>query len=186
MRLCRFYAIIQLKAGDFMKKFKEFLLLFVPFIVLTILPIIIFVINQNENAFVSNEHYLRLLLNDSIFWNAIFNTYYKAIIFSALAVVCVALLCHFIKYIKSRKVFYPVSVVCASVVAFLSTYFNRVNYFGLPMGIYDPQYLVSDTAPKISISIYDIILAMQIGFLTTFLFWLGELLVLLIKKKKSK
>ena len=168
-----------------MKKFKEFLLLFVPLIVLTILPIILFVTNQTENSFIGNAQYLKLFLNDSIFWNAIFNTYYKAIIFSALAVVCVALLCHFIKYIKSRKVFYPVSVVLASVISFLSTYMNRVNYFGLPMGVYDPQYLITNTSPHISISVYDIFLALQIGFLTIFLFWLVELLISFIKKKNS-
>ena len=168
-----------------MKKFKEFLLLFVPLVVLTILPIILFVANQTENSFIGNAQYLKLFLNDSIFWNAIFNTYYKAIIFSALAVVCVALLCHFIKYIKSRKVFYPVSVVLASVISFSSTYMNRVNYFGLPMGVYDPQYLISNSPPPISITIYDILLALQIGFLTTFLVWLVETFIMFIKSRKS-
>ena len=168
-----------------MKKFKEFLLLFVPLIVLTILPIILFVTNQTENSFIGNAQYLKLFLNDSIFWNAIFNTYYKAIIFSALAVVCVALLCHFIKYIKSRKVFYPVSVVLASVVSFLSTYMNRVNYFGAPMGVYTTQYMISNSPPPVSVTIYDILLALQIGFLTTFLFWLVEIFILFIKDRKS-
>ena len=50
-----------------MKKFKEFLLLFVPLIVLTILPIILFVTNQTENSFIGNAQYLKLFLNDSIF-----------------------------------------------------------------------------------------------------------------------
>ena len=167
-----------------MKKFKEFLLLFVPFIVFTILPIIIFVANLDINAFVGYEHYLRLFLNDDIFWNAIFNIYYKAIIFSALAVVCVALLCHLIKYIKSRKVFYPVSVVLASVVSFLSTYMNSVNYFGLPIGVYSTQYLISNSHPPVAVTIYDILLALQIGFLTTFLFWLVETFILFIKNRK--
>ena len=169
-----------------MKKFKEFLLLFVPLIVLTILPIILFVTNQTENSFIGNAQYLKLFLNDSIFfWNAIFNMYYKAIIFFALAGVCVALLCHFIKYIKSRKVFYPVSVVLASVISFFSTYMNRVNYFGLPMGVYDPQYLISNSPPPFSVTIYDISLALQIGFLTTFLVWLVEIFILFIKSRKS-
>ena len=168
-----------------MKKIKEFLLLFVPFIVFTVLPIIIFFLNQNKNAFFSNEHYLRLLLNDSVLKTAIFNTYCYSIIFSFFAVIFVALLCHFIKHIKSRKVFYPVSVILASIVTFLSAYLNRVNYFGLPMGVYNTQYLITNTPPHISISIYDIFLALQIGFLTTCLFWLVELLILFVKKKNS-
>ena len=168
-----------------MKKLKEFLLLFVPLIVLTVLPIILFVANQTENSFIGNAQYLKLFLNDGIFWNAIFNTYYRAIIFSVLAVVCVALLCHFIRYIKLRKVFYPVSVVLASLISFLSTYMNSVNYFGLPIGVYDPQYLISNSPTPISVTIYDILLALQIGFLTTFLFWLVEKFVLFIKSGKS-
>ena len=168
-----------------MKKFKEFLLLFVPLIVLTVLPIILFIANQTENSFIGNAQYLKLFLNDGIFWNAIINTYYRAIIFSVLAVVCVALLCHFIKYIKSRKVFYPVSVVLASVISFISTYMNRINYFGLPMGVYDPQYLISNSPPPISVTIYDVLVALQIGFLTAFLFWLVEIFILFIKNRKS-
>ena len=168
-----------------MKKFKEFLLLFVPVIVFTILPIIIFVSNLNINAFVSYEHYLRLFLNDSVFKTAIFNTYCYPIIFSLFAVVFVALLCHLIKNIQSRKVFYPVSVVFASVVAFFSTYLMKVIYFGLPMDVYSTQYIITNTPPNISISIYEILLALQIGFLVTFLFWLVELLILFVKKKNS-
>jgi len=167
-----------------MKKSKEFLLLFVPLIVLTVLPIILFVANQTENSFIGNAQYLKLFLNDGIFWNAIFNTYYSAMIFSVLAVVCVALLCHFIRYIKSRKVFYPVSVVLASVISFLSTYMNRVHYFGLPIGVYSTQYLISNSYPPVAVTIYDILLALQIGFLTTFLFWLVETFILFIKNRK--
>ena len=62
---------------------------------------------------------------------------------------------------------------------------NKTNYFGLPMGVYDPQYLVSNSPQSISISFYDALLAVQIGFLTTLIFWLIELLVIFIKKKKT-
>lgn len=168
-----------------MKKIKEFLFLFVPLILLFVLPVVIFVTNQTENAFMGNAQYLRLFLEDGIFWDAIFNTYYKAIIFSVLMVICFALLCHFIKFIKSRKVFYPVSVVLASVISFFTTYMNRVNYFGLPVGVYDPQYLISNSPPPISVSVYDVLLALQIGFLTTFLFWLAETFIIFIKNRKS-
>ncbi|MBE6792597.1 MAG: hypothetical protein E7534_03740 [Ruminococcaceae bacterium] len=168
-----------------MKKVREFLFLFMPLTLLAVLPVVMFITNQTENAFVGNIQYLRLFLNDGVFWNAIFSTYCKTIGFSVLAAMCFALLCHFIKYIKSRKVFYPVSVVLTSVVAFFSTYMNRVNYFGLPTGVYDPQYFTSNTPPAISVSVYDILLALQIGFLTTFIFWLAETFILFIKYRKS-
>ena len=168
-----------------MKKLKEFLFLLVPTIVFAIAPVIIFITSQNKNAFIGSEHYLRLLLNDDLFKTLIFNTYFYPFIFSLSIVLIFALLCHFIKYIKSRKIFFSVSVVLASVIAFFSIYLNKANYFGTPMGVYDPQYLISNSPPSISISIYDVLLALLIGFLITFIFWLLELLVLFIKKKKS-
>lgn len=160
-----------------MKKFKELLFLFVPLIVFTILPIVIFIVSKTENAS------FKLFLKDGMFWNAVVNIYCKAIVFSALAVICIALLCHLI---KSRKVFYLVSTISASVVSFFSVYTLRTDYFGLPMDVYNPQSLVSDSPPPVSFSVYDLLLAFQIGFLITFLFWLLELLVLFIKNKIEK
>ena len=168
-----------------MKKIKEFLLLFVPFALLTVVPYILFVNLRGENAFMGNAQYLRLLLNDGIFWNAVFNTYCIALIFSVLAVLCVAVLCRFIKRIKSRKIFYPVSIALASIVAFLSIYLKRVNYFGLPMGVYDPEYLISGSRPPVSVSFFDVLLALQIGVLTVLLFWLAETVIFSVKSRKS-
>ncbi len=168
-----------------MKKIKEFLLLFVSLILLTFAPFVIFITRRGENSFMGNAHYLRLFLNDGVFWNSIFNTYCKALIFSVLAVACVALSCRFIKYVKSRKFFYPVSIILASIVAFLSIYFNRVNYFGLPMGVYDPQYLISGSQPPVSVSLYDVLLALQIGLLTVLLFWIAETIIFSIKNRKA-
>ena len=168
-----------------MKKIKEFLLLFVPVVLLTVAPYVIFVNLRSENAFMGNAQYLRLLLNDSIFWNALINTYFNALIFSVLAVLCVVVLCRFIKRIKSRKVFYPVSIALASVVAFLSIYFNKANYFGLPMGVYDPEYLISASRPPVSVSLFDVLLALQIGTLTVLLFWLAETVIFSVKSRKS-
>ena len=168
-----------------MKKLKEFLLLFVPLIICTVLPVVMFVSKQNVNAFVSNAHYLRMFLNDSTFKIALFNTYCYPFIFSLLSVVFVALLCYFIKYIKSRKIFYPASVILSSVVAFFCTYIDEINYFGLPMYVYyDPQYLVSKSPFYIPIT-YNILLGLQIGLLTTFLFWLVETLISFIDNRKS-
>lgn len=141
-----------------MKKFREFLFLFVPLIVFTVLPVIIFIGNQTTISFASNNQYLKLFFKDSVFWVAILNTYYKPIVFSAFAVICFAVLCHFVKFIKSRKVFFSVSIALAGIVSFLV-----LN----------------------SVSIYAILFSLQIGFLTTFLFWLVETIFLFIKTKKS-
>ncbi len=168
-----------------MKKLKEFLLLLIPLIILTVLPIVLFVSKQTGTAFVSNSQYLKFILNDGLFWDALFNTYFVPAIISLVVILIFALLCHFIVFLKKRKIFYSVSVSLASIVSVFSIYTNRIAYFGLSMDVYDPQYLVSNSPPPMSISIYDILLAVQIGFLTTFLFWLLESFVLFIKKKKS-
>lgn len=165
-----------------MKKSKEFLLLFVPLIVLTVLPVILLVVDKT-NDFVGFSNSLTLLLADGIFWTALFNIYFKALAFAILAVVCIALLCHFIKRIKSRKIFYPVSVALASVVSFTSICVNKVVAFGAPMGSYDPSTLLSSAQPTFSVSVYEILLALQIGFLTTLLFWLAERIFVSVKNK---
>lgn len=168
-----------------MKKLKEFLLLFVPLLTFIALPVILFVTKRTENAFMSNAHYFKLLVNDAIFVKVIFNIYCRAIAFSFVAVACVALLCHVVKYIRSRMIFYPAAVIAASTVALFDICKDKVAYFGLPMGVYDPQYLLTNSPPPISVSASDIFLALQIGFLTTFLFWLLELLIVWIKTQRD-
>ena len=168
-----------------MKKVKEFLLLFVPLIALTVLPIVLFVSNHTSDEFVSNSQYLKLFLNDGLFLNSLLNTYFVPAIISLVVVLIFALLCHFIVFLKKRKIFYPVGGMLSSLVSLGLLIINKTNYFGLPMGVYDPQYLVSNSPQSISISFYDALLAVQIGFLTTLIFWLIELLVIFIKKKKT-
>ena len=170
-----------------MKKFREFMLLFVPFVVLTVLPVVVFITRGTDSAFLSNEQYLRLLLKDGLFWSAIFNTYCIAMVFSVFTGICAALACHFIKPIKSRKVFYPVSIILASIASFCCIYTNQVTYLGLPEEMYNTQSILTNTPPSISvsISIYDILLSLQLGFFATLLFWLLEMLIVFIKTRRK-
>lgn len=156
-----------------MKKFKEFLLLFVPLIILMIFPIVWFVTRKSSFPdFVGNWHYLELAFKDKIFWETTLCTYSKLIIFSILAVIAVALLCRFIKRLQSRKVFYPFSIVLASVFSCVGLYIDQVN-------------VAKDSILPVSLSIYEIISALQAAFFTVLLFWLFEMLFLFIKNRKS-
>lgn len=148
-----------------MKKGEEFLLLFVPLLVLTVLSLVAWVIGLPETDFMGLSQYIRLLLNDRLFWRALFHIYGTAVAFSGLAVILFALLCRFIKCMTSRKVFYSISVVLSSLVTFFSAYLTA--NFSTP-------------------AVYDVLLAVQIGFLTTFLFWLAETLIVFIKARKTK
>lgn len=169
-----------------MKKLKEFLLLFLPLILLIGLPIVIFSFSQSGNAFISNSEYLRLFLKDGIFWDSIFYTYRNSLIYSGIAVLICVFLCHFIKPLKKRKIFYPAGVIVASVVAFITLLVSKTSYFGLPMGVYDPEYLVSNTAPKVSVSVYDVFMALQVGFFVVLLVWILETVFVFVKKFSDK
>ena len=89
-----------------MKKLKEFFVLFILFVFFTILPIILFVCNNSDSpAFLSNSHYLKLFLNDGIFWRYLINTYVVTLLYSLLAVSIYCLLCHFVKFFKKVLAF---------------------------------------------------------------------------------
>ncbi len=87
------------------------------------------------------------------------------IVFSALAVLCVAVLFRFKNIIKSRKIFYVVGIIAVIAVSFFTVYTDKTNYFGLPMGVYDAQYIVSGSLPDVPFSVYDLLFALQSGFL---------------------
>lgn len=170
-----------------MKKFKEFLFFIIPLIVLTVLPIVLFVTNQGENAFIGNMQYLKLFLNDSTFAYAVFNTYRKPALFSTVAVLILVALKYFsiLKFLKNRKIFYFLNIALASVVSFLVLLVDKMNFFGSSMGVYDPNYIITHSPPTVSISVFDIVLALQIGIFITFVFWLIELIINFIKNKKT-
>ena len=76
----------------------------------------------------------------------------KYIVMVIYAIVCVALLCHLIKYIKSRKVFYPVSVVLAGLVTAIFGFL--IGFPTLKLEGDMPQFSKRTSAAKRAVSQY--------------------------------
>lgn len=167
-----------------MKRLKDFLILFIPLAVFTALPIIMFATSTGDNAIIDNSQYLKLFLKDSMLWKTLAGTYIRALIFTLAFGIAVAALCAFIKAIRRRKVFYPVCIAGSAVIAFFYLYSSKKAFFGMPMGVYDPSYLVNNTVPETPVSIYEIFIALQIAFLTALIFFFVETIYRVIKNKK--
>lgn len=189
LKICTKNAILIIQGGDIMKKFKEFLFFIIPLMVLTALPIVLFSINHGDNVFIGNMQYIKLFINDDVFWNAILNTYGKAVLFSfAVPLILFALSnLKVLRFLKNRKAFYSLNIVLASLVSFFVLLVNKIRLFGLPMTVYDPSSLIADSPPPVtaSISLYEIILALQIGVFTAFVFWLIERIISFVRNKKT-
>ena len=167
-----------------MKRLKDFLILFIPFVVFTALPVAVFVTSTGDNAIIGNSHYMSLFLKDGLLWGALANTYIRALIFAVVYGITVAALCAFIRALRSRKIFYCACISGAGVIAFVCIFFSRKTLFGMPMGVYDPNYLINHTPTKTPISIWDILIALQIAFLTALLFFFAEIIYRALRKKK--
>lgn len=156
-----------------MKKTKEFLLLFIPLIVLTLVAVI---------TFVADNTHLKTFLYNPAFKMAVLGAYFGALILCVAVVLIIALLLRLIKPIRNRKMVYPVSIIVSSVTAFLSLFVNMSNIFGFPVVTYQPNTLINNVT-LVSVSVYEIVLALQISFLIAFLAWLIEQLFYLYKKR---
>ncbi|MBQ7107617.1 MAG: sugar ABC transporter permease [Clostridia bacterium] len=150
-----------------MKKIREILLLFVFFAVSFALFIVLnfpspFVAGS-DIAFVGVANYLRLLLNDKIFFMAIINTIRKPFVSS---VVLIPLACFILKNrIKfTRKSFYLTAFVTSFIISIV--------------------YLITNAA------LYNILgyifFPMSISFLCLIIFWILELLTDLVKRFKRR
>ena len=160
-------------------------------IVISVVLLLLFVYApQGDVAFIGNLEYLKLFLNSGIFWAAIYNTYGGALGLSFIVIALSTLVRHLLKVrtFKSFKFYTPFNIALSGVVAFVWLLMNKVRLFGLPMGVYDPNTLVSPTAPSVtaSVSVIEVLIALQIAVFTAFVFWLVELLIGFIKSKKTQ
>ncbi len=149
-----------------MKKRIEFLLLFVPLMLLILLPAVLFFATKGNNGFIGPLQYLRLFLNDSTFWKALFNTYSLAFILSVAIVLVLAFLRRFMEFLKKRRWFYGMSLALGSVASFFAIWIQRILM----------NHANGITATLLP-TVYEIIMGMQVGFLTVLVFWLIELFV---------
>ena len=172
--------------GDTMKKYKEFLLLFLPFLVLTVLPIVIFLTVKTDGVvFVGNAQYFKLMMKDPIMKKGLLYTYFSGAIYAVCPIIILALLKIFIKPMK-RKLAYFIGLPVSAVAAFLALWLKSIRYVGLPIDFYyDTHSIVATSPPPItaSISVDKVFIALQIAFLLMLLYWSVETVVLKIKSR---
>lgn len=169
-----------------MKKFKEFLLLFLPLLVLTALPIIIFLtVKTGDISFVGNVQYFKLMLQDPIMKKALLYTYFSGVIYAVCPIIILALLKIFIKPMK-RKLIYFIGLPLSAISAFLALWLKSIRYVGLPIDFYYDTHSIVATSPPpitISISIDKVFIALQTAFLLMLIYWIIETIVLKIKNR---
>lgn len=134
-----------------MQKFKQALFFIIPFVVLIILLVIPFVLNQNQ-GFIGGAYYLKLFVNDNTFWTALLNTYGKVILFALIPVI--------VYNVIRRKI----------KIQFLNSFLGQYLVNVLLGGVVSLVVLLLDKA----VWMLAIIIALQTGVLLAFVVWLIE------------
>ena len=151
---------IKLEVGDIMKKFKEILWFIIPFLSLSAITIIYFVLNVGNGA-----NYLKFMISDPIFIIALVNTFIPPVILSFALVLVYKLVLRFVfkKTVKGRKlnfiILYMVSVIAPIVYIVI-----------MKKGAFD---LINNT-----------IFTLQSGIIVTFIFWVVDVIKEKAKSKK--
>lgn len=171
-----------------MKKWKECLFFVVPLVVLIAIPIVIclFAVSQEIDMYVfapaplNYWNYLKLFLDDDLFWRAFFNTYGKAMLFSFLlsfaAIAAFTLIRYSVKIplLNRARVYHPVHVALGIVISFAVSPVNKIRLLGVQT---DPFLEV--------ISSFEVIFTLQVAVFAAFVFWLIELTVARIRSRKA-
>ena len=151
---------IKLEVGDIMKKFKEILWFIIPFLSLSAITIIYFVLNVGNGV-----NYLKFMISDPIFIIALVNTFIPPVILSFALVLVYKLVLRFVfkKTVKGRKlnfiILYMVSVIAPIVYIVI-----------MKKGAFD---LINNT-----------IFTLQSGIIVTFIFWVVDVIKEKAKSKK--
>ena len=142
-----------------MKKLKEFLMFLIPFAVLSALSVIWFVINIQGGV-----RYLKLMVADPFFIIALIHTFVPSIIMSLIVCLIYKLLVFLFKREMTRKQNY--------IILFALSLIPPVIYILIMTRTFD---IVNNT-----------VFTLQIGIIMTFIFWILELIVDIIKRFKRK
>lgn len=179
-----------------MKRIKELLLfitaLLAPLALVLVISAFTAYVLPGRPLFVGIENYLRMFSNDRIFGKALLNTVLAPTICSFLIVAVFAMIVFIVrKKIKvPRKVFYIGGVFAGAIAALLCTVCVNVAFLRAPELSYAVQSIVSHngdyTADRVNVlSISNVTLSLYIGILTTFIFWIMELTVNVVRTARN-
>lgn len=142
-----------------MKKFKEFLWFLIPFLCLSFISVIYFVLNTPNGAM-----YFRLMISDPFFIIALVNTFVPSLILSFVVVFIYKIILRFLsnKTVTGRK---------KHIIVFLVSLIAPVCYIIIMTRTFD---FVNNT-----------IFTLQTGIIVTFVFWVIDIIKENLKKKKA-
>ena len=143
-----------------MKKFKEFLWFLIPFLCLSFISVIYFVLNTSNGAM-----YFRLMISDPFFIIALVNTFVPSLILSLVVVFIYKIILHFLskKTVTGRK---------KHIIVFLVSLIAPICYILIMTRTFD---FVNNT-----------IFTLQTGIIVTFVFWVIDIIKENLKKKKAR
>lgn len=143
-----------------MKKFKEFLWFLIPFLCLSFISVIYFVLNTSNGAM-----YFRLMISDPFFIIALVNTFVPSLILSFVVVFIYKIILRFLskKTLAGRK---------KHIIVFLVSLIAPICYIIIMTRTFD---FVNNT-----------IFTLQTGIIVTFVFWVIDIIKENLKKKKAR
>ena len=143
-----------------MKKFKEFLWFLIPFLCLSFISVIYFVLNTSNGAM-----YFRLMISDPFFIIALVNTFVPSLILSFVVVFIYKIILRFLskKTVTGRK---------KHIIVFLVSLIAPICYIIIMTKTFD---FVNNT-----------IFTLQTGIIVTFVFWVIDITKENLKKKKAR
>ena len=143
-----------------MKKFKEFLWFLIPFLCLSFISVIYFVLNTSNGAM-----YFRLMISDPFFIIALVNTFVPSLILSFVVVFIYKIILRFLskKTPAGRK---------KHIIVFLVSLIAPICYIIIMTRTFD---FVNNT-----------IFTLQTGIIVTFVFWVIDIIKENLKKKKVR
>ncbi|MBR7133537.1 MAG: hypothetical protein IKD04_08390 [Clostridia bacterium] len=141
-------------------KFKEFLWFLIPFLCLSFISVIYFVLNTSNGAM-----YFRLMISDPFFIIALVNTFVPSLILSFVVVFIYKIILRFFskKTVTGRK---------KHIIVFLVSLIAPVCYIIIMTRTFD---FVNNT-----------IFTLQTGIIVTFVFWVIDIIKENLKKKKAR
>ena len=143
-----------------MKKFKEFLWFLIPFLCLSLVSVIYFVLSTSNGAM-----YFRLMIGDPFFIIALVNTFVPSLILSFVVVFIYKIILRFLskKTVTGRK---------KHIIVFLVSLIAPICYIIIMTRTFD---FVNNT-----------IFTLQTGIMVTFVFWVIDIIKENLKKKKAR
>ena len=176
-----------------MKKFKEFLWLLIPFLVLGIVGIVSLAVyisagnllQSQPSVFVGVVNYISLFGTDKVAIRAILNTFLPGMVASVIALGIFTVICRLVSKKReiSKKFYYIVSTLVGTVAAF----FTNVAIHAFDVAVTDNGYAMewSFKAMLRNLDIFNAIFSIQLAIIAVFLFWIIETIVGAIKRKNK-